>query len=93
MEGVDIPNPNHFAVVGSSGGGISILSSQLLANSDFSTGAFAAEYGNALAGVFDLNLRKGNNEKREYTIQAGVLGLRCCSRRPILKKLSRLLSD
>lgn len=74
MEGVDIPNPNHFADVAASGGGISILSSQLLSNSDFSTGAFAAEYGNALAGVFDLNLRKGNNEKREYTIQAGFLG-------------------
>lgn len=74
MEGVDIPNPNHFANAGTSGGGISILSSQLLSNSDFMTGAFAAEYGNALAGVFDLNLRKGNNEKREYTFQAGVLG-------------------
>ena len=74
MEGVDIPNPNHFANVGASGGGISILSSQLLGNSDFMTGAFAAEYGNALAGVFDLNLRKGNNEKREYTVQAGFLG-------------------
>lgn len=74
MEGVDIPNPNHFANVGASGGGISILSSQLLSNSDFMTGAFTAEYGNALAGVFDLNLRKGNNEKREYTIQAGFLG-------------------
>lgn len=74
MEGVDIPNPNHFANAGTSGGGISILSSQLLNNSDFVTGAFAAEYGNALAGVFDLNLRKGNNEKREYTFQAGFLG-------------------
>jgi hypothetical protein len=74
MEGVDIPNPNHFANAGTSGGGISILSSQLLSNSDFMTGAFAAEYGNALAGVFDLNLRKGNNEKREFTVQAGILG-------------------
>ncbi len=74
MEGVDIPNPNHFANAGTSGGGISILSSQLLSNSDFMTGAFTAEYGNALAGVFDLNLRKGNNEKREYTFQAGFLG-------------------
>ncbi|HUP10586.1 MAG TPA: TonB-dependent receptor, partial [Niastella sp.] len=64
MEGVDIPNPNHFSEAGSSGGGISILSSQLLANSDFLTGAFAAEYGNALSGVFDLKLRKGNNEKK-----------------------------
>ena len=75
MEGVDIPNPNHFSSVGSSGGGISILSAQLLSNSDFLTGAFAAEYGNALSGVFDLKLRKGNSEKREYTLQAGVLGL------------------
>ena len=63
MEGVDIPNPNHFSGAATSGGGISILSSQLLANSDFVTGAFAAEYGNALSGVFDLKLRKGNNEK------------------------------
>jgi hypothetical protein len=75
MEGIDIPNPNHFANAGSAGGGVTIISSQLLANSDFSTGAFAAEYGNALSGVFDLKLRKGNNEKREYTVQAGFLGL------------------
>jgi hypothetical protein len=74
MEGVDIPNPNHFSNVGTSGGGISILSAQLLNNSDFSTGAFAAEYGNALSGVFDLKLRKGNNQKREYTAQLGLLG-------------------
>jgi len=72
MEGLDIPNPNHFAMPGNSGGGISILSAQVLANSDFVTAAFAAEYGNAVSGVFDLHLRKGNNEKREYSLQAGV---------------------
>lgn len=85
MEGVDIPNPNHFANAGNSGGGISILSTQLLANSDFMTGAFAAEYGNALAGVFDLNLRKGNNENREYTIQAGLLGVDIAAEGPFAK--------
>ncbi len=74
MEGVEIPNPNHFSGVGTSGGGISILSSQLLTNSDFLTGAFASEYGNALSGVFDMKLRKGNNQKTERTIQAGFLG-------------------
>ncbi|MFC4874467.1 TonB-dependent receptor [Negadavirga shengliensis] len=74
MEGIDIPNPNHFASPGTSGGGISILSAQLLSNSDFITAAFPAEYGNALSGVFDLSLRKGNNEKREFTVQAGLLG-------------------
>ena len=75
MEGIDIPNPNHFANAASSGGGISILSAQTLSNSDFLTGAFPAEYGNALAAVFDLRLRKGNNEKKEYTFQAGFLGV------------------
>ncbi len=83
MEGVDIPNPNHFSSVGSSGGGISILSSQLLTNSDFVTGAFAAEYGNALSGVFDLKLRKGNDEKFEGTLQAGFLGLDAAAEGPL----------
>ena len=85
MEGVDIPNPNHFAGVGSSGGGISILSAQLLGNSDFLTGAFAAEYGNAIGGVFDLKLRKGNNQKRETTLQASLLGFDFASEGPMAK--------
>lgn len=86
MEGVDIPNPNHFANVASAGGGVSILSAQLLTNSDFSTGAFAPEYGNALSGVFDLKLRKGNNERWENTIQASVLGLDFATEGPFSKK-------
>ncbi|GAO43432.1 TonB-dependent receptor [Flavihumibacter petaseus] len=85
MEGVDIPNPNHFASANSSGGGISILSAQLLSTSDFVTGAFAAEYGNALGGAFDLHLRKGNNEKREYTAQIGMLGLNLAAEGPFSK--------
>jgi hypothetical protein len=85
MEGVEIPNPNHYSNVGSAGGGISILSAQLLNNSDFSTGAFAAEYGNALSGVFDLRLRKGNNEQKEFTIQTGILGLDVAAEGPIKK--------
>lgn len=83
MEGIDIPNPNHFSSTGSSGGGISILSAQLLSNSDFITSAFAAEYGNALSGVFDLKLRKGNNEKKEFTLQAGLLGLNAAIEGPL----------
>ena len=87
MEGVDIPNPNHFSSTGSSGGGISILSTQLLSNSDFITSAFAAEYGNALSGVFDLRLRRGNNEKREFTLQAGLLGLNAAAEGPLAPSL------
>ncbi len=85
MEGIDIPNPNHFVNPGTSGGGVSILSAQLLANSDFITGAFPAEYGNAMSGVFDLSLRKGNNENREFTFQAGFLGTDIAAEGPIAK--------
>ncbi|CAN5564432.1 carboxypeptidase-like regulatory domain-containing protein [soil metagenome] len=85
MEGVEIPNPNHFSSPGTAGGGISILSAQLLSNSDFMTGAFPAEYGNALSGVFDLRLRKGNNEKPEFTVQTGFLGLDLAAEGPIAK--------
>jgi CarboxypepD_reg-like domain len=85
MEGVDVPNPNHFARVGTSGGGISILSAQLLSNSDFFTGAFPAEYGNALAGVFDIKLRKGNNEKREHTLAASIIGVDVATEGPFKK--------
>jgi hypothetical protein len=56
-----------------------------LANSDFVTGAFAAEYGNAVGGVFDLKLRKGNNERKEFALQAGVLGLNVSAEGPFKK--------
>ncbi len=74
LEGVDIPNPNHFAVQGSSGGPVCMLNSNLLTRSDFFTGAFPAQYGNAIAGVFDLNMRKGNTEKNEFILQTGLNG-------------------
>ncbi len=75
LEGVEIPNPNHFAWEGSTGGPINALNSNMLNDSDFFTGAFAPEYGNALSGVFDMKLKKGNNERREYTLGASTLGL------------------
>jgi len=74
MEGLEIPNPNHFSSQGASGGPISMLSTNMMANSEFFTGAFPAEYGNAYSGIFDINLRKGNNEQREYTLGIGILG-------------------
>ncbi|MBT1695322.1 carboxypeptidase-like regulatory domain-containing protein [Fulvivirgaceae bacterium PWU4] len=75
LEGVAIPNPNHFAGEGSTGGPINALSSKMLSNSDFFTGAFAAEYGDATSGVFDMRLKRGNNEQREYTASISTLGL------------------
>jgi hypothetical protein len=76
LEGIDIPNPNHFAGSNVAGGGmVTVFSSQMLANSDFYTGAFPAEYGNAMAGIFDMKFRTGNSEKHEHTFQAGVMGI------------------
>lgn len=83
LEGIDIPNPNHFAKPGSSGGGITIFSAQLLSRSDFFSGAFPAEYGNALSGIFDVHFRKGNRTEREHRIKIGLLGMDFATEGPI----------
>ena len=86
LEGVEIPNPNHFGEVGGfGGGGLTALSSLVLGNSDFLTGAFPAEYGNALAGVFDLKLRTGNNNRWEHTVSLGTMGIDLSSEGPFKK--------
>jgi len=86
VEGADIPNPNHFAFVGTSGGGFTIFSSQVLSNSDFYTAAFPAQFGNALSGVFDMRFRNGNNARHEYAIQLGIQGLDIAAEGPFSKK-------
>lgn len=86
MDGVDIPNPNHFNIPGTTGGPVSMLNSKMLANSDFFMGAFPAEYGDAVAGVFDVRLRNGNNSKYEYTAQLGLLGTEASAEGPISRK-------
>lgn len=85
LEGINIPNPNHFAALGSTGGPVSMLNNNLLSNSDFFTGAFPAEYGNALSGVFDLKLRNGNNSKHEFTGQMGFGGFELGAEGPVSK--------
>ncbi len=74
LEGVEITNPNHFEDQNSSSGGICALNNNLLATSDFYTGAFSPEYGDVLSGVYDVKLRSGNNEKFESTFGFGILG-------------------
>jgi len=85
LEGIHIPNPNHFGSIGSSGGPISMLNNNVLSNSDFFTGAFPASYGNALSGVFDLRLRNGNRHEREYTFQVGLNGAELGMEGPFVK--------
>ncbi len=86
FEDIDIFNPNHFAIPGSSGGPLSIINNKYLSNSDFMTGAFAAEYGNAVASVFDLHMRNGNKDKIEFTGQVGILGTEAAIEGPLSKK-------
>ncbi len=86
VEDLDISNPNHFASFGTTGGPVNIINNKMLGNSDFITGAFPANYGNGISGVFDLKLRNGNTDKHEFTFQAGILGLEATAEGPVFKK-------
>jgi len=85
LDGVEIPNPNHFGQLGTTGGPISMLNNNQLTNSDFYTGAFPAEFSNALAGAFDLRMRTPNNQQREYMAQVGLNGFEAGLEGPFVK--------
>jgi len=85
LEGIEIPNPNHFSDLGNTGGAISMLNGNVLGNSDFYTGAFPAEIGNATSGAFDLTFRNGNTESREHSFQIGTLGMELATEGPFRK--------
>jgi len=87
LEGIPIPSPNHYSTLGTTGGPVSALNTNMLKNSDFLTSAFPAEYGNALGGVFDLGFRKGNKDTYEYTAQVGAFtGVEAMAEGPLGKK-------
>ena len=86
LEGVNIPNPTHFAVAGSTGGPVGMLSNKVLANSNFMTGAFPSEYGNSMAGVFDIRMKTGNDKTYEGSAQFGALGAEAFLEGPLNKK-------
>jgi len=74
LEGAEITNPNHFGDPSSISGSTGALNNNLLSTSDFYTGAFPSEFGDALSGVYDVKMRKGNNEKFEGIFGFGLLG-------------------
>lgn len=87
IEGVEVLNVNHFEGSNVAGGGlVSMLSSNMLSNSDFLTSAFPAQYGNAISGVFDMKFRKGNTENFEAGIQIGLLGTDVYAEGPLSRK-------
>ena len=84
LDGMNVTNPNHFASVGTTGGAVSAINTNLLKNSDFFSSAFPAEYGNATAGIFDLGFRNGNNEKkRNYSTGRSYYRARSNNRRSL----------
>ncbi|MFT5182888.1 MAG: hypothetical protein ACI84C_000004 [Flavobacteriales bacterium] len=88
IENIDIPNPSHFSIPGTGGGPVAILNNKILANSDFFTGAFPAEYGNSIAGVFDVKMRNGNASKHQFSGQFGFLGTEVLAEGPINREKS-----
>ena len=93
LEGVDILNPNHLSNGGTisdkpsqSGGGILMMSAQVMDNTKFSTAPFTSDIGNVLGGVFDLRFRKGNPDRHETTLQAGLIGLDVSCEGPLKKE-------
>ena len=87
LEGVPIPNPNHFSTLGTTGGPVSALNTNLIRNSDFMTGAFPAQYGNANSSVFDVGFRSGNKQKHEFLFELDLFsGFELMAEGPLSKK-------
>jgi hypothetical protein len=86
VEGVPIENPHHLATMGNTGAIFPLLNNNLLASSDFVNGAFSARYNNVYAGMFDINMRKGNNEQHEFSAQINVYGAEFIAEGPFKKK-------
>lgn len=93
VNGLDVVNPNHLANAGTFsdkpaayGGGVNIISSQLMERTDFYTGSQPVQYGNALSGVIDMKLRSGDTTDYKYTAQASLIGMDLAAEGPIGKK-------
>lgn len=86
IDDIEIPNPNHFANVGLTGSTVTLLNPNMMKNSDFLSGAFPAEYGNALSGVFDVKLKKGNADDHEFRFGTGWNGFELAAEGPFSKK-------
>ncbi|HEU5290930.1 MAG TPA: TonB-dependent receptor [Cyclobacteriaceae bacterium] len=93
INGLDVVNPNHLANAGTFsdkpaayGGGVNIISAQLMDHTNFYAGSLPSRYGNALSGVVDMNLRAGDKQQDHYTLQASLIGLDFAAEGPLGKK-------
>lgn len=85
VDGVPVDNPHHLARLGNTGAIFPVLNTNLLDRADFLTSAFSAEYSNATSGIFDIQTRRGNNEKLEFTGEISLWGAELVLEGPIKK--------
>lgn len=92
LDGVEIPNINHFSTQGASGGPVGILNADLIREVNFYTGAFPTDRGNALSSVLDFKLRDGDMEHNSLKATLGASEVSLASNGHIGKKTSYLVS-
>ena len=92
LDGVEIPNINHFATQGASGGPIGILNIDFIRSVDFYSGAFPANRGDALSSVLEFSLIDGNKDKLKFRGSVGSSDLALTLDGPITEKTTFILS-
>ncbi|MCE5249457.1 TonB-dependent receptor [bacterium] len=92
MDGIEIPNPNHFAFQGVGGGPISLLRTEFTKDVSFLAGAFPAKYGDKASSVMDISLRSGSNDKYLTSLDMGMAGIGVMAEGPVSEKGSFLFS-
>ncbi|WP_317469216.1 TonB-dependent receptor [Bacteroides hominis] len=92
LDGVEIPNINHFSTQGASGGPVGIINADLIREVNFYTGAFPADKGNSLSSVLDFKLRDGDMERNSLKTTLGASEVSLASNGHLGKKTSYLVS-
>ncbi len=92
LDGIEVPNINHFATQGASGGAVGILNADLIREINYYSGAFPANRGNALSGVLEFSQVDGNNEKVKFRGSLGASEVSATFDGPIGEKTSFIVS-
>jgi len=92
LDGIEIPNLNHFATQGASGGPVGIINVDFIREVDFYSGAFPANRGNALSSVLEMRQLDGNPEKFQYKASLGATDLALTANGPLSPKTTAIFS-
>ncbi len=92
LDGIEIPNLNHFATQGASGGPVGIINTDFLREVDFYSGAFPASRGNSLSSVIDMKLIDGNPDRMVYRATLGASEMALSANGPVSEKTNVLIS-